>query len=204
MSRAAQNELQRVVEALLFSSEKPLNAAQIQETFEEKISAEDIKRALEALKAEYETQDRAFRVFEIAGGYQLATDERFAPYLRRLHQAREKKRVTQASLETLSIIAYRQPVTRADIEAIRGVNVDGAVKTLLEKNLIRIVGRKEVPGRPMLYGTTKEFLEHFGLNSLDQLPPLNQFKLEDLPESMLPPELKRKEEEPSNHDAQGT
>ncbi len=183
-------EIKHAIEALLFASEKPLSPEQIQEAFEEDLGAQEIRRALEALKKEYIEGNRGFKLFEIAGGFQLVSDPRFASYLKRFYQAREKKRLSQASLETLSVIAYRQPATRADIEFIRGVNVDGAIKTLLEKGLIRIVGRKEVPGRPMLYGTTKEFLEHFGMNSIKELPALTEFKQEDIAENLLPPEMK--------------
>ena len=184
------NELKIVIEALLFASERPLSIEEMKEAFEEKLSSEDIAESLSLLKADYEVQGRGFRLFEIAGGYQLVTDSRLAPHIKRFYQEREKKRLSQASLETLSVIAYRQPVTRADIEFIRGVNVDGAIHTLLEKGLVRIVGRKEVPGRPMLYGTTKQFLDHFGLNSVKDLPTLSEYTLKDIEPHLLPPELK--------------
>lgn len=185
------NELKYVIEALLFACERPLTVEQIKQAFEEELNAEDISSSLQALKADYDNQGRGFRLFEIAGGYQLVTDPRFGSYLKKFYQEREKKRLSQASLETLSVIAYRQPVTRADIEFIRGVNVDGAIKTLLEKGLVRIVGRKEVPGRPMLYGTTKEFLDHFGLSSVKDLPSLTEYSVKDLEPNQLPPELKQ-------------
>ena len=189
------DELKVVLEALLFASDRPLSIEEMKEAFsasggEERVNASDILESLSALKADYEKQGRGFRLFEIAGGYQLVTDSRLAPYLKRFYQEREKKRLSQASLETLSVIAYRQPVTRADIEFIRGVNVDGAIRTLLEKGLVKIVGRKEVPGRPMLYGTTKQFLDHFGLNSAKELPALSEYTLKDIEPHLLPPELK--------------
>lgn len=183
-------EVKHAIEALLFASEKPLSLEQIQEAFEQELGPQEIRRVLETLRDEYVEDRRGFKLFEIAGGFQLVSDPRFSSYLKRFYQARERKRLSQASLETLSVIAYRQPVTRADIEFIRGVNVDGAIKTLLEKGLIRIVGRKEVPGRPMLYGTTRDFLEHFGMNSIKELPSLTEFKPEDIAEHLLPPELK--------------
>ena len=191
----ATDELKHAIEALLFASERPLPVEEIREAFEEALSADDVQKSLEALKSEYEVQGRGFRLFEIAGGYQLVTDPRFESYLKKFYAARMKKKLSQATLETLSIIAYRQPVTRADIEFIRGVNVDGAVKTLLEKGLIRITGKKEVPGRPLLYGTTSAFLEHFGLNSVKDLPVLNQYTEKDLDPNLLPPEMKRAEGE---------
>jgi segregation and condensation protein B len=183
-------ELQRAIEALLFASEKPLTLDHIQMACEEGVTAEHIRTALRALREEYDAAGRGFKLYEIAGGYQFMTDPKHAPFLRRFYQAREKKRLSQASLETLSVVAYKQPASRADIEFIRGVNVDGALKTLLEKGLVRIVGRKDVPGRPMLYGTTREFLEHFGLKSTDELPPLSEFSLKDIEDRLLPPELK--------------
>ena len=199
------DELTYAIEALLFASERPLTADEIKQAFstdeaqgsasagEEKVDFADIEERLEALKSDYETQRRGFKLFQIAGGWQLVTDERFAPQLKRFYQSREKKRLSQASLETLSVIAYKQPATRADIEFIRGVNVDGAVKTLLEKGLVRIVGRKEVPGRPMLYGTTQEFLEHFGLSSIKQLPALNEYTEKDIADHLVPPQMKEAE-----------
>ncbi len=186
----ANEDLKHAIEALLFASERPLTPEQIKEAFEESQEVSVIRRALEELRGDYVSENRGFKLFEIAGGFQLVTDPRFSSYLKRFYQSREKKRLSQASLETLSVIVYRQPVTRADIEFIRGVNVDGALKTLLEKGLVRIVGRKEVPGRPMLYGTTKNFLEHFGLNSLKDLPALNEFTMKDLDPHLIPPELK--------------
>ena len=195
------DDLKRSVEALLFASEKALSPEEIRGAFAiDEVPTSRIQDALNELREEYETQRRGFRMYEIAGGYQLASAIDFAEVLKRFYQEREKKKMSPASLETLSVIAYRQPVTRADIEGIRGVNVDAAVKGLMDKNLIRIVGRKEVPGRPILYGTTREFLEHFGLKSLEDLPPLSEYSLKDLDPSQLPPELKQQmesEQEPA-------
>ena len=184
-------DLRRSIEALLFASEKPLSVEEIQQAFEDGVSAKQVRDEVDALRCECEAERRGFRVYEIAGGFQLASAIDFAEVLKRFYQAREKRKMTPASLETLSVVAYRQPVTRADIEAVRGVNVDAAVKGLLEKGLVRIIGRKEVPGRPILYGTTREFLEHFGLKSLEELPPLSEYSLKDLDPSLLPPELKQ-------------
>ena len=186
--------LKGAIEALLFASERPLTAEEIKSAFpegDESVSVADIRGQIDVLRNEYETQNRGFRVYEIANGFQIASDMRFADVLRRFYISREKKKISQAGLETLSVIAYRQPVTRAEIEAVRGVNVDGAVKTLMEKGLIRIAGRKDVPGRPILYGTTPEFLEHFGLKSTQELPPLSEYSLKDLDPNLLPPEMKQ-------------
>ena len=189
------DNLRSAVEALLFASERPLTPEEMKSAFEGGVSAADIREQIEALRTEYETQERGFKVYEIAGGFQLASDIRFAEVLKRFYQSREKKKLSQAGLETLSVIAYRQPVTRAEIEAIRGVNVDGAVRTLMDRGLIRIAGRKEVPGRPLIYDTTQEFLEHFGLKSIQELPPLSEYSLKDLDPSLLPADMKQEKPE---------
>lgn len=183
------NELKPILEALLFAGERPLNIEELRQAFEEAPEAPAIRTALDELKREYEEQGRGIRLFEIAGGFQILTEAAFGTYLKRFYQAREKKKLSQATLETLSIIAYKQPVTRAEIEFVRGVNVDGALKSLMEKALVKIVGRKEVPGRPMLFGTTKVFLEHFGLNSIKELPALSEFTEKDIEPHLLPPQL---------------
>lgn len=186
----ARNEQRRAVEAMLFAAERPLKVDEIRSAFDPSLDARLVQELLGELKAEYASERRGFQLYEIAGGHQVVTDSRFEPELKRLYQSRVKKRLSQATLETLSIIAYRQPVTRADIEFVRGVNADAALNTLLERNLVKIAGRKDVPGRPMLYGTTQDFLEHFGLNSLADLPPLSQFTEKDIDPSLLPASLR--------------
>ncbi len=185
------NDFKNAIEALLFASERPLSAEEMKVGFSGDVSTAEIREALEALMSEYEAMNRGFKLYEIAGGYQVASDIRYADTLKRFYESREKKKFSQAALETLSVIAYRQPVTRADIEAIRGVTVDGAVKTLLERSLVKIVGRKDVPGRPLLYGTTQDFLERFGLKSIKELPALSEYTLKDLDPSLLPAEMKQ-------------
>ena len=180
----------KILEALLFSSDKPLAVEEMHQAFAEPVEAGDLRSTLESLKSEYESSERGFKLVEIAGGWQFLTDPACADYLRRFHETSQKRRLSNASLETLSVIAYRQPVARAEIEYIRGVNVDGAIKSLLEKHLVRVSGRKEAPGRPMLYATTREFLEYFGLQSLKDLPTLKEFKESDLGGHLVPPELK--------------
>lgn len=187
-------ELKAAVEAVLFATEKPLTVSDIAQAFEAGGAAGEIEEALQALRAEYDVPERGFRLVEIAGGWQIVSDPRFAAHLKRFFQAREKRRLTPASMETLSVIAYKQPVTRADIEFVRGVSVDGAIRTLLERRLVKIAGKKEVPGRPMLYATTQEFLDHFGLKSLADLPPLAEFSIKDLDPNLIPPELKERPE----------
>ncbi len=174
-------ELKRICEAVLFASDKPMSAEELAQAFDrERPGLEEITEALTALKEECRTGDGGVLLVEVAGGYQWVTNPRLSEYLKKFYEEREKKKLPQATLETLSIIAYKQPVARADIEFIRGVNVDGALKSLLEKGLVKIVSRREAPGRPMLYGTTPEFLQRFGLKSLKELPALAEFNPKDL------------------------
>ena len=181
-------EVRRIVESQLLVADAPLTIEQVREASGANPSA--IRDAFEAIRQDCESQKRGCFLKELAGGYQYITDPALADVVRAFLQSKNLRRLSQASLETLSIIAYKQPLTRAEIEFIRGVNVDGAVKTLLEKGLIRISGRKEVPGRPILYSTTKDFLDHFGLASLKELPKLAEFTEKDIE---LPESLREKE-----------
>ena len=176
--------LRRVIQALVFVCDKPLTVDQVKEATGSE-SAE-IRRAFDDLRDAYAASQSGFLLKEIAGGWQFVTDPEMAPYVRTYVRQRDQKKLSGASLETLSMVAYKQPITRAEIEYIRGVNVDGAMKTLLEKGMVKISGRKEVPGRPLLYSTTKFFLDHFGLASLKDLPKLAEFTEKDiqLPESL--------------------
>ncbi|PYJ75512.1 MAG: SMC-Scp complex subunit ScpB, partial [Verrucomicrobia bacterium] len=133
------------------------------------------------LKGEYIQQQRAFQIIEKAEGWQLATDPAFAGWVRQLFPAAKPARLTAPALETLAIIAYRQPITRADVEAVRGVNIDGVLQTLMERGLVKIAGRAEIPGRPLLYETTQFFLDHFGLRDLDELPNVEELRTRRLP-----------------------
>ena len=160
-----------ILEALIFVSDSPLDMVQIQEVLEG-TSVEDIRRLVQELNGEYQAAGRSFTIQEIAGGYRMVTLPEFGPWLKALYKSKMKERLTRPSLETLAIIAYKQPVTKPEIEAIRGVNTDGVIMTLLERNLVRIAGRKDTVGRPLLYGTTDEFLQHFGLGSLSDMPKL--------------------------------
>ncbi|MBL7071131.1 MAG: SMC-Scp complex subunit ScpB [Candidatus Omnitrophica bacterium] len=174
-----QNELRRVLEAFLFISSAPVPVTQVKEVLG--VDEPLVKKAIEDLKVKYSGEDSSFRLYEIAGGYRLSTAPELAPYLKKWFKG-QKSRLSRASIETLSIVAYKQPVTRSELEAIRGVNVEGPLDTLLERGLIRITGRRETVGRPILYGTTRLFLEHFGLNTLKDLPILNEFSEFDLSE----------------------
>ena len=168
------NHIKGIIEALLFVNEKSTTIEQIKKAFDT-ISAVEIKKAVEILKKEYEERKNGITVVEIAGGYQMLSNPLYASYIRNFYQTKHKEKLSKPALETLAIVAYKQPVSRADVELIRGVNSDGVVAHLLDKELIKVVGRKDVPGRPFLYGTTKQFLEYFGLKSLEDLPKLEEF-----------------------------
>ncbi|MFH0839120.1 MAG: SMC-Scp complex subunit ScpB [Candidatus Omnitrophota bacterium] len=170
-----QKELKRIIEAILFVSEKPVTLAELKDIVEE-TDAGLLKQAVDSLRDDYGKCDGGLRISEVAGGFRIATDPSLGIWLHKLYKARHTEKLTKPSLETLSIIAYKQPITRAEIEVIRGVAVEGVINTLLERGLIRIVGRKETVGRPLLYGTTNQFLEYFGLNSLNELPNLSEFE----------------------------
>ncbi|NQT22697.1 MAG: SMC-Scp complex subunit ScpB [Candidatus Omnitrophica bacterium] len=170
--------IEKIIEALLFSSEKSLPLDKIVEILGG-VEQDSIKEAVSGLNEYYKSEDRSFHVEEIAGGYQLVTKPEYGVWLNKLYKKPQDK-LRGPSLETLAIIVYRQPITKSEIEAIRGVNVDSVLKTLIEKNLIKIRGRKDSPGRPLLYGTTEDFLQRFGLNDLKSLPPLKEFCESDL------------------------
>ncbi|HHW41929.1 MAG TPA: SMC-Scp complex subunit ScpB [Syntrophomonadaceae bacterium] len=168
-------ETMAILDALLFSSSEPLTLARLSSLLG--LLPEDVKQLLGELQKLYDQPGHGLQLVEVAQGYQLVTRKEYHPYVQKLQQEREKEPpLSSAALETLSIIAYYQPVTRARIESIRGVKVDHVLATLLDRGLIKEVGRGEGPGRPLLYGTTTVFLETFGLKSLDDLPPLEPFE----------------------------
>ncbi len=166
-------ELKRIVEALLFATSEPLTPEKIA-SIVSGVKKEDVEEAINQLAQEYDEAQHSFQLVGVAGGYQITTRQDYSVWVSRLYEDRAKQKLSRAALETLAIIAYKQPVLRSTIEAIRGVNVDGVLRTLLERNLIRIVGRGEGPGRPLLFGTTKQFLVYFGLNRLADLPSIEE------------------------------
>jgi segregation and condensation protein B len=198
--------LTQVIEALLFAAQKPLTARELTAAIKgagrdddllpnefAKVTEPQIAATLEQLKIEYVQQSRAFQLAEKAEGWQLVSDPAYASWVRQLFPALKPARLTPPSLETLAIIAYRQPITRADVEAVRGVAVDGVLQNLMERGLVKISGRAEVPGRPLLYETTQFFLEHFGLRNLDELPNAEELRTRYFPtappkETPAPPE----------------
>jgi len=166
--------LESIVEAVLFASDESLSVARLADIVG--TSIKQIRRQVKKLNDKYQANNNAFRIEEIAGGFQMLTLSSYNPWLKKLLRVRSDSKLSPAALETLAIIAYKQPVIRADIEAIRGVAVGEIVRNLMYKGLAKIVGRAEVLGRPMLYGTTKKFLEVFGLNSLKDLPKIEELK----------------------------
>ena len=201
MSEESAFPLHRIVEAVLFASQKPVSFKELAAVFKgaadgakenplisgfAKVKQEEIAEAIRQLESEYLETGRAFEVRESAAGWQLVTRADFAPWLRQLFPENRSARLSAPALETLAIIAYRQPITRADMEAVRGVAVDGVMQTLLDRGLVRIAGRSELPGRPLLYETTQYFMEHFGLKDLDELPNSGELRRISLPTAEPP------------------
>lgn len=166
-------ELTRAVEAVLMTVDRPINAGKVADALELD-SPKPVNEAIKRLNAEYEQQDRSFRIEQVAGGYQILTLAKFKGALGRLHKTKVDNKLSPAAMEALAIVAYRQPILRADIEAVRGVSTGEVLRSLMDRNLIKIVGRAEEIGRPMLYGTTKRFLEVFGLATLKDLPKVEE------------------------------
>lgn len=171
--------LKALVEALIFAAHEPLSLAQIRSIYQNEnerggelrqLEQETIRQIVTDLNAEYKKNDRPYRIVQIAGGFQFATASEYAEWIGKLYREQGRRKLSQSGVETLAIVAYKQPITKAEIEKIRGVNCDYVLKTLLEKELVTVTGRAESVGRPLLYGTTKEFLKHFGLNDITDLP----------------------------------
>ena len=199
-SEEGQNELlesgeaKQIIENLLFITDRPLKPSRIAEVVEH-ISSKRVLEIIQELAKEYEDTGRAVRILEIGGGYQMCTKPEYGRWVRKLYNEKMTTRLSNAALETLAIIAYKQPVTRAEMEMIRGVDVAAPLERLLERGLVRVLGKRDTIGRPMVYGTTDEFLRLFGLNKISELPDLQVFaakqvqeKQEDLPfDEKLPP-----------------
>src|SRR5438270_2132150 len=186
--------LSQVLEALLFSAQKPLTTAELRGALTSagqddelvpnefaRVTEAEIAVALEQLKVEYTLAPRGFQLVEKADGWQLVSHPDCARWVRQLFPGPKPARLSPPALETLAIIAYRQPITRADVEAVRGVTVEGVLQNLMERGLVKISGRAELPGRPLLYETTQFFLEHFGLRNLDELPNAEELRSRVLP-----------------------
>ncbi|MHC4789297.1 MAG: SMC-Scp complex subunit ScpB [Planctomycetota bacterium] len=171
---SGRGRLKRIIEAMLFSADRPVSSSRLAEL----AGAADARQArdlVRELQREYESEGRAFAVEEIAGGFQILSRAEFAPWVRRLHERHQKESLSKAALETLAIVAYRQPITRAEVEDIRGVQCGHILRSLVEKRLARVAGKSEELGRPLLYGTTRHFLAAFGMRSLSDLPKRKEF-----------------------------
>lgn len=174
-----ENELKKIIETLLFITDEPLSSERIAKICDVK-DVNYITEKLEELKHQYDSESRALMIVHVAGGWQMATRAEYGVWVRKLYSSRLTLRLSNAALEVLAIVAFKQPITKAEIEAIRGVDSTAPLDTLIERKLITSVARKEAPGRPILYGTTDEFLKQFGLNTIDDLPRLD---------SILPPDI---------------
>ena len=170
----AQGNLKSAIEALLFASDKPLTIEQARKVLDN-LDPAQLRQVIEEMQADYAAAQRGIRIIEIAGGFQMITAPDFTPFLKKLFKERHVERLSKPALETLAIIAYKQPLTKQEIESLRNVNVDGVMKNLLDKSLLRVCGRKKAPGRPHVFGTTRQFLEYFGLKSLEELPKMEEF-----------------------------
>ena len=169
-------QLKMVIEALLFTAQDPVSVDEIQEVAEG-FAPRVIRETILKLQGEYESNERGIFITEIAGGFQMCTRAEFSAILKKFHQIDSRQRLSRPALETLAIVSYKQPIVRSEVEAIRGVDVGGVLKTLLEKNLIKVMGRKKAPGSPIIYGTTGEFLRYFGLANLDELPEVKELEV---------------------------
>ena len=185
-------QLKSAIEALLFIGGGPLSVERLKGIFED-ASKEQIEAQLQSLKADYDSRGAGVMLAEVANGYQLATCPEQAPWVRKFKTVKVTTRLSRPALETLAIIAYKQPVTRPEIEAIRGVNIGGIVRNLMERRLVKIVGKKDVAGRPLLYGTSVEFLQYFGLKDLSSLPTLKEFQELDAGENIMVEDLPERE-----------
>jgi len=169
------SSVDRIIEAIIFASPEPVSLSRIRECIEGGENLE-VDTTVDALNKLYIETGRSFQITKVAGGYQMITLPEYEQWVRRIFVGRGRLRLSAQALETLSIIAYRQPVSKPTMETIRGINCDGVIKTLLERNLITMMGRENSPGRPILYGTTSEFLRYFGLNNLKDLPELKEIE----------------------------
>ncbi|MHB0929687.1 MAG: SMC-Scp complex subunit ScpB, partial [Candidatus Nanopelagicales bacterium] len=159
----------RILEAVLFASDAPVEPERLMDIIEG-LAPSDIPELVDSLNREYEAQGRVFRIVEVAGGFQFETLGQYGPFIERLYHAKNRQKLSRAALETLAIVAYKQPISKVEIDSLRGVDSDASIRTLQNRDLIEVVGRGEAVGKPLLYGTTREFLRYFGLNEIKDLP----------------------------------
>ena len=167
-------EAKSIIEAVLFVADRPLSSNQLAILIE--MDSDDIELLIHELQKEYDDTKRSFQIMEIANGFQICTRSEYALWIKKFYTTEISSRLSMSALEALAIIAYKQPVTRAGVEEVRGVISDSVIRTLLERNLINITGRKDAPGRPLIYGTTSDFLIHFGLKDLNELPSIDEIE----------------------------
>jgi segregation and condensation protein B len=170
------HQLKSAIEALLFVSGNPLTLDRLKGIFEAEATPEQIEEQIRTLQREYSDRGAGIMLSEVAGGYQLATRPELFGWIRKFKAVKVSSRLSKPALETLAIVAYKQPITRTEVEAVRGVNIGGIMRNLMERRLVKIVGKKDVPGKPMMYGTTLDFLQYFGLKDLSALPTLKEFQ----------------------------
>jgi segregation and condensation protein B len=168
-------QLKSAIEAILFVAGNPLSLDRLKGLFED-VEQERIEAQLASLGREYDDRGAGIMLAEVAGGHQIATRPEHAPWIRKFKSVKVSSKLSRPALETLAIVAYKQPITRTEVEAIRGVNIGGIMRNLMERRLVKIVGKKDVPGKPMMYGTTPEFLQYFGMKDLSSLPTLKEFQ----------------------------
>ena len=196
--------LKAILESLLFASEEPVTTHEVSEILGSERTAE-IEAALEALVQDYEAGERGLRVQKLAGGFRITTDPALGPFLREMMRVRNRQRLSRAALETLALVAYKQPITAPEIQEIRGVNPSAILASLLDRRLVRILGRKKVVGKPFVYGTTRDFLIRFGLNSVEDLPSMEEFEamLQEAGEEPAPASATRESEPPADGEPPG-
>ncbi len=168
-------EAKRVIEAVIFAADEPVSVDQFAQLLET-LDNDTILQVIQGLQQDYAVSERSFQLVEIANGFQMRPRDEYAPWIKQFYTTELSSRLSVSALEALAIVAYKQPATRAEVEEVRGVNSDSVIRTLLERNLIRVLGRKQAPGKPMLYGTTTEFLMHFGLRDLSELPSVEEIE----------------------------
>jgi len=184
------SETKSIIEAVLFAADKPVSVEQFAIIVE--MDYNTVEKLIHELQQEYDETKRSFQIIEIANGFQICTRSEYASWIKKYYTTEVSSRLSSSSLEALAIVAYKQPVTRAEIEEIRGVSSDSVIHTLLERNLISIIGRKDAPGRPLMYGTTTEFLIHFGLRDLSELPSIDEIeKMLGTPKEEVREELRK-------------
>lgn len=184
------SQAKSIIEAVIFAANEPVSVEQLARLLDE-LDGDTVAQLIYELQKEYDSTGRSFQIVEIANGFQICTRNQYADWIRKFYTTELSSRLTVSALEALAIIAYKQPVTRAEVEEVRGVNSDSVIRTLMERNLVKVIGRKQAPGRPMIHGTTTDFLMHFGLRDLSELPSVDEIeKMLGTPEEEMRAEIR--------------